>query len=187
VSIVAVHGPNTMYASGAGGAGTGEVITAPGGGGGNVVADADMANGQRFTFSWVGTTARPNADFDWAFPGGTPATATDTKGPVTVTYATGGSKVATLTVAAGAGPPAGGSYPITVQATATAMPRSLPGGGEEPPPESGYDPGDYTIPEVEDYVTANPGERDAVLAAEEAGKARVTLIAWLEAFEVPEE
>jgi hypothetical protein len=55
---------------------------------------------------------------------------------------------------------------------------------EPPPPEIpvGFDPGAHTVNEVEDYVTAQPDERDAVLAAEQAGRDRVTLVSWLESF-----
>lgn len=45
-------------------------------------------------------------------------------------------------------------------------------------PES-YEPGKYTITEVKDYVTANPDQRDAVLAAEQEGSNRSTLVKWL--------
>jgi PKD repeat protein len=108
MSIVAVHGP-TMYSPGTGN------VSAP-----QVTATGDPTNGLKFTFVASTPGARPAADFDWDFTGGTPATALDTKGPVVVTYATAGAKTATLTVAAGAGPPAGGSYPITVQAVSGA-------------------------------------------------------------------
>jgi len=105
MSIVAVHGP-TMTGSSSGN------ITAP-----QVAAVGDASNGLKFTFSASTPGARPVADFDWAFPpDGTPATVNDNKGPIVVTYATAGAKTATLTVAAGAGPPAGGAYPVTVQA-----------------------------------------------------------------------
>jgi IPT/TIG domain len=43
----------------------------------------------------------------------------------------------------------------------------------------GFDPSDHTVTEVQDYVTANPDQRAAVLAAEQAGKNRVTLVNWL--------
>jgi len=60
-----------------------------------------------------------------------------------------------------------------------------PGPAPAPPPPGGetafYDPGDFTVAEVQTYVTDHPAERAAVLAAEEAGKARSTLIEWLEA------
>jgi hypothetical protein len=40
---------------------------------------------------------------------------------------------------------------------------------------AGFDPGEHTVAEVEEYLSANPGETDAVLAAERAGKNRTTL------------
>ena len=178
MSIVAVHGPNMWGGTGAGGGGTGAVVTAP-----QVTATADMSNGLKFTFEASDKT-RVAADYDWAFPGGTPATTADNKGPITVTYATGGSKTATLTIAAGAGPPAGGAYPITVEAL-TAGPRMLV--GEEEPEEGPggmpeeYDPGDYTVAEVVEYAEDNPGELEAIISDEYAGKNRSTLIAQLEA------
>jgi hypothetical protein len=57
------------------------------------------------------------------------------------------------------------------------------GDGEEPPPEEPdvFDPGDYTVAEVEAYVDAYPDQLEEVLDAEEAGKNRTTLVAWLEA------
>jgi hypothetical protein len=39
-----------------------------------------------------------------------------------------------------------------------------------------FDPGEHTVAEVHDYIAAHPGEADAVLDAEAAGKARVTLV-----------
>lgn len=39
-----------------------------------------------------------------------------------------------------------------------------------------YDPGAHTVNEVIAYADAHPGEVDAILAAERAGKARTTLI-----------
>lgn len=48
---------------------------------------------------------------------------------------------------------------------------------EQPQP---YDPGAYTVAEVQDYVTANPDQAAAVRDAEAAGKARSTLLAWLD-------
>src|SRR4051812_17486153 len=118
MSIVAVHGP-TMT-----GPGTGNV-TAP-----QVSATGDATNGLKFTFEAT-DKRRPAADYDWAFPGGTPATQNDSYGPIAVTYAAGGSQTATLTIAAGAGPPAGGAYPITV--TTSSGPRSIEGVAAEQP------------------------------------------------------
>lgn len=43
-----------------------------------------------------------------------------------------------------------------------------------------YDPGAYTVAEVQEYVTANPDQTQAVRDAEAAGKNRSTLIAWLD-------
>lgn len=54
------------------------------------------------------------------------------------------------------------------------------GAGEEVQPiESAgepYDPGSHTTAEVLAYVDAHPDEADAVLAAEQAGKNRSTLV-----------
>jgi hypothetical protein len=65
--------------------------------------------------------------------------------------------------------------------------RSMPPdeGGEEqgdelPDVEVGYDPAAHTVTEVIGFVEDNPDELEAVLAAEEAGKARSTLISHLE-------
>ena len=55
----------------------------------------------------------------------------------------------------------------------------------EPPPVNGngngdyFDPADYTIDEVMAWIEDNPEELDNLIAAEEAGKARVTLLAQL--------
>jgi hypothetical protein len=58
----------------------------------------------------------------------------------------------------------------------TARPASTLGTTEP----AGYDPGEHTVDEVKAYVEAHPDERQAVLDAETAGKARSTLLAWLE-------
>lgn len=47
-----------------------------------------------------------------------------------------------------------------------------------------FDPTDHTVDDVKAHVDANPDELDAILAAEQAGKARVTLVEWLEGYEV---
>jgi hypothetical protein len=55
---------------------------------------------------------------------------------------------------------------------------------EEVPPEveppEAFDPADHTVDEVLAYVDKHPDKADAVLAAEEAGKNRSTLVAALE-------
>ena len=48
------------------------------------------------------------------------------------------------------------------------------------------DPGAFTVAQVEEWVSDNPDMVDAVLAAEQAGKDRTTLVAWLEAFDADE-
>jgi hypothetical protein len=43
-----------------------------------------------------------------------------------------------------------------------------------------FDPGEVTVAEAQQYVEDHPDQRQAVLAAEQAGKNRSTLIAWLQ-------
>jgi len=50
------------------------------------------------------------------------------------------------------------------------------GADAEVNPAGGFDPGDHTVAEVEDYVAAHPDEAQRVLDAELAGKNRVTLV-----------
>ena len=138
MSIVAVHGPNMWGGTGAGGGGTGEVVETA-----QVKATANMANGLEFTKD----KSRPAADYDWTYTpaGGAPASPiNNTHGPHTITFVGAGDKTVTLTVAAGAGPPAAGNYAITVSAM-TAGPRMLMGDDEgpeveeEPPPDADRD------------------------------------------------
>ena len=171
MSIVAVHGPNTMFTTEGGGQ------SIPSSGGGVAQATKSPANGLIFSFSVPNPGARPAADFDWTFTGpGNPAAQPD-KFSGTVTYSGAGSGTIVCTVAAGAGPPAGGTYTINVSPTA-GMPRSLPPdgeGGEE------FNPSDHTVAEVEDYVNEHPEEAQRILDAELADKNRVTLVSFLEA------
>jgi hypothetical protein len=51
---------------------------------------------------------------------------------------------------------------------------------EQPETAPSFDPADHPIGEVQAYVLSNPEERGRVLDAERSGKARVTLISWLE-------
>jgi hypothetical protein len=44
------------------------------------------------------------------------------------------------------------------------------------PQDAGFDPGAHTVADVEAYMAEHPDERDAVLDAERAGKARVSLV-----------
>lgn len=255
MSIVAVHGPPTF--------GSRAVSET-----GSVMATVDPTNGLKWDFKLDATTTRSDQDFSWAFPpNGTP-TPQLLADPAVVTYATAGSKTATLTVtntartvsnkaltsnvatitttathgfkvgqsvvvagvdatfngtytivatpsgttftyaktaanvtstASGgsvtsdaAGYPAAGSYPMTITAVAGAGPTSglmsaPPEGGEggELPPdeEDIFDPADYTVAEVMEYAEANPDQVDDLIAAEEAGKARSTLLSQLEALQ----
>jgi hypothetical protein len=179
MSIVAVHGPNTMFTTQGGGA------SIPSSGGGVAQATKDVTNGLKFAFSVPNPGARPAADFDWTFTGpGSPAAQPD-KFSGTVTFTGAGAVTIICTVAAGVGPPAGGTYTVTAAATA-GTPRMVEQGAppDEPPPDDGeFDPGDHTIAEVEDYVNAHPDQAQAVYDLEIDGKQRVTLITWLEEFE----
>lgn len=44
--------------------------------------------------------------------------------------------------------------------------------GEDNSEQEAYDPSQYSVPEVNDYLEAHPEQRDAVIEAERAGKAR---------------
>lgn len=173
MSLVTVHGPNTMYTTQGGG------TSIPSSGGGVAQATKSPANGLVFSFSVPNPGARPAADFDWTFTGpGNPAAQND-KTSGTVTFTGAGAVTIVCTVAAGAGPPAGGTY--TVSATATAgTPRMVEEGDGEPPPEDAYDPFDHTVAEVQDYVNEHPDEAQAIYDSEVNGKNRVTLVEWLE-------
>lgn len=50
-----------------------------------------------------------------------------------------------------------------------------------------YDPGAYSVADVKVYVQDHPDEADDVLAAEEAGQNRTTLVTWLDNFEPNDE
>jgi hypothetical protein len=52
----------------------------------------------------------------------------------------------------------------------------LDSGTIDPPPEGGYDPGEYTVEQVNTWLEKHPDQRDAVLAAEGAGKARAGIL-----------
>jgi PKD repeat protein len=85
MSIVAVHGPNTF--------GSQAVRQA-----GAVMGTVDPTNGLKWDFKLAASTPRSDQDFSWAFPtDGTP-TPQLLADPAVVTYATPGSKTATLTV-----------------------------------------------------------------------------------------
>lgn len=178
--MVTVHGPNTMYVSGAGGAGTPGTITNTGGS-----VSADLANARRFTFAGAGD--RLAADYDWTFTGGAGAAAQPNIKSGTVTFTDDGPKVITLTLGTTGGTtPAGGTYTFNVVSGPGATPRMAAPPDEEEEvvgddEEEIFDPADYTVAEVEEYATENPDQIEDLIEAEEAGKNRSTLIAWLEA------
>ena len=174
MSIVAVHGPYTFGSRG--------IVEK-----GPLVGTVNPTNGLIWDFRLDQATTRLAADFSWAFPtDGTP-TPQAVANPTPVTYGTAGAKTVTLTVTgAGTGsnpyPPAG-VYTINITAVTGAGPPGTSLRGVEEEAAEVYDPGDYTVAEVQEYVTDNPGEAQAVYDAEVEGKGRVTLLTWLEEFE----
>ena len=201
MSIVAVHGPNTWGSKAIVEAGPVQAVVNPANGliwtfkldGASTRADAD--------FSWAfPTDGTPTPQTVKAPTPVTYASAGNKTATLTVTGA-----------GTGANPyPPAGSYPVTVSAKAGTAAQagllSAPGGdGDEGSPlqentqalrentealhenteevadDDVFDPAEYTIQQVEDYVNANPDQTEDVLIAEEEGKNRVTLVAWLEA------
>ena len=51
-------------------------------------------------------------------------------------------------------------------------------------PVEEFNPYNFTVAEVKEWVTAHPDQRDEVLAAEAAGKNRSTLTEWLSTEEI---
>src|SRR5215831_5767326 len=89
MSLVTVHGPNTMYTT-QGGVAMDPTRTAQ--------ATVSPTNGLVWNFALVQDSTRANQDFSWAFPtDGTP-TPQAVEAPSTVTYATPGTKSATCTI-----------------------------------------------------------------------------------------
>lgn len=170
MSIVTIHGPYTFGS---------KAITEVGA----AVATVSPTNGLIWTFRLDQPSTR-TASLVWTFPTGTPATITG-PGPTTVTFASAGTKAVTLVatgVGEGANPyPPAGTTNLPVTAIAGAGPTSgLMRAGGDPEYSTGYDPGEHTVTEVIGYVEDNPAELDAVIDAEEVGKARVTLLTHLE-------
>jgi hypothetical protein len=180
MSMVTVHGPYTMYSRAV-------VQNASG----SARATVNPSNGLIWTFV-PRDQSQPAANYDWAYTGltGVPATpVNDTMSP-TVTFAGAGTATVTLTLNGVA------QAPITINAVAgtggagVSLLEAEEGGGDEPPPDDGgteapevavgYDPGAHTVPEVEQFAQDNPDQLEEIIAAEEAGKARVTLLSFLE-------
>ena len=184
MSIVAVHGPNTFGSKG---------VTQVS----NAKASVNGSNGLVWTFQYAQPTTR-TASMVWTYPTGTPATSTG-PGPTTVTFASAGAKAVTVVstgTGEGANPqPAAGTINLPVTAVSGTAPQLLmaEGGGDEsevqsfsaeeeeqPTVEVGYDPAAHTVTEVIGFVEDNPEQLEAILLAEEEGKARTTLISHLE-------
>jgi len=186
MSLVTVHGPNTMYTTGAGVAKKDPT--------GTVQITQSQTNGLIFSFGLAGTTSRPTTDFTWSFTGpGSPAAQNVVSGTVTFTGA--GAITATCTVAGvGTPPPTNGTYGPISGTAVTGAPRELPPEGDAGTmaveadletqaveEENGFDPYNYTVAEVIAWVDENPGEAQAVLDLEVEGKNRSTLVSHLEA------
>jgi hypothetical protein len=180
MSIVAVHGPNTFGTTQGGGQ---SIQSSPPG----AQATKSGSNGLVFNFSFPNPGARPAADFNWTFtgPGNPVAQAARTSGSVTFTGPGAVTIVCTVSGAT-APPPTNGAY--TTSATATAgtprmVEQSAPdeeGEEEASDVDVGYDPAAHTIDEVKEFVTEHPEEISDIYDTEEAGKARVTLLEWLQ-------
>src|SRR4029077_17130065 len=95
MSMVTVHGPNTVYTGSGGTGGTGGVAYSPGR---QAKATQDPTNGLKWTFE-AQDKRRPAGDYTWAFPpDGTPSSPTG-PGPQVITYGGAATKIGTLTVA----------------------------------------------------------------------------------------
>lgn len=90
------------------------------------------------------------------------------------------------------GAPAEGETPEAPEAPEGEAPEAPEGEGEEPggeaegevgvdsgdegAPAEGFNPSDHTVAEVLAYIAENPDQKDAVIAAEKAGKNRTTVV-----------
>lgn len=182
MSIVAVHGPYTFGSRGILEVGAAiAALTVPPG-----------TDGLKWTFRLDAPSTRTTS-LAWNFgTGATPGTATG-PGPHNVTYTGPGAAKTITATATGVGegvnpyPPAGvTTIPLTTISTGqTGSPLMVEQQGL-PPTDEAFDPGDHTVAEVQDYITAHPDEIDAVYDAETSGKNRTTLVTWLESVEATE-
>lgn len=182
MSMVTVHGPNTMYTTEGGGA---SVPSSPVG----AQATKSPTSGLVFNFSFPNPGANANTCFDWTFIGpGSPVPQAD-KFSGTVTFTGPGPVSIICTVTGATPPPTNQAY--TINATATAgVPRDIEASQQpalEAPTEASvdqtgsYDPGEFTVAEVVAYATDNPEEVQSIIDAEEAGRSRTTLLNQLRA------
>jgi hypothetical protein len=179
MSIISVHGPNTFGS---------KAVTEVG----PAMATVNPTNGLIWTFKTDQPSTR-TASLVWTFPTGTPSTITG-PGPTTVTFASAGTKAVTM-VATGAGE---GANPYPVAGTTNLPVTAISGSGqpgasllsapgdeespdeEDPDIEVAFDPAAHTVTEVIGFVEDYPDTLEDVIDAEEAGKARSTLLQHLE-------
>jgi hypothetical protein len=188
MSIVAVHGPQTFGSK----AVTNSTKT--------FQAFAVSADGTKWRF--VPTDqGQPAANYDWAWAhtsgtaGGSPASPVlNTMTPEFTFPAGPATKTITLTLNGIAQP----TLVITIPAAGSTVSPMMLGEGdgeaevqtevqaegevteEVPEVEVGYDPAAHTVAEVQEFVSQHPDELEAIYDAEYAGKARASLISWLE-------
>lgn len=158
---------------------------------GQVGLPATVTGGVSATFSWQNLT--PTTGYTVTWGGGAPATDTFTSdaagaGSAAHTYANG-TYTQTVTNTATGQIVAKRTFTVPYAGPGGFAPRMAEGGGEEGAgPQSMsvdngngdyFDPADYSIPEVLSWAEENPDQLDNLIEAEEAGKARVTLLAQL--------
>ena len=189
MSIVTVHGPNTMYSKAIVGNDT-------------MTATVNSSNGMIWTFRPKDQT-QVAANYDWAYTptGGTPASPVlNTMSPTITFSGADGPRTVTLTLNNVAQPP------LVVQATSGAVPMMMMAGaqgdgetvsvqqfqsGDVPdnavPVESidgdDFDPGEHTVAEIKEWAEDAERTDQELLAAYDAeveGKARTTVLHHLE-------
>ena len=119
------------------------------------------------------------ANYVWTYTGSGAPTSPQTgvKAPV-ITF-TAGAHTVTLTLNSVAQP----TFVINAVAGTGAQADLLEAEQESesaPEVEAGFDPAAHTVTEVIGFVEDNPDQLDAIVAAEQAGKDRVTLVQHLE-------
>jgi hypothetical protein len=170
MSIVTVHGPYTF--------GSRAVVQNASG---SVRATVNPTNGLIWTLIPT-DQSQVAANYDWTYTGSSTAGPTspiaDTKNPAPITFVAGAHTIV-LTLNGVAQP----ALNITAVAGTGGAGASLLGaeaGDDEPEGDGSYDPGDHTVTEVIGWVEDHPDELEEILAAEQAGKDRVTLVQHLE-------
>lgn len=145
------------------------------------------------------TLALPSAQVKTWTRDGKPLTPTDVAGKAQITYGQPGFTIApgmdttvaytlAVTAAAAVGDVAGTSEVLdetgTVIGSGTFTVTIDDGGSrgaeQTPDAQQGFDPAASTVAQVQDYVRAHPEQTGAVRAAEADGKARSTLLVWLD-------